>query len=822
MSPPDVSHVKKRRKRTRNTHANEGSDAPLNTDSFFVLSQDAANSSVSNVPAEQPVPRVARDPRESLSLDRTVKGFGFGLGTTNPLVGVNYISSDDEPAPSAEYLMRFAIDNPITDIDPRWFSGVPMSLYPENNQRERLWSEPVRVYSDGAGPSSSSRNQSLGRIHTNSELDNPIRENNGPSFSTRGPGSSNPDPSNNGKSVARLRIPIPHKKNDKQEDAQPVRREPVSVPPEPPAALSSSSNNRGAGPSNAPNIHVQNHLLNAAGLDVNAQLRAIEENDKRERAKLNAIKEYSFRAKYGNLSTLEIIKISKSGYIDFERISYGGSIEVWTYLSLDQKTGNMTLVLSSLLAGSYDEQSNNLQLSFLETSKQVIIPGLCTPVAFASGMINNGMHAHVVYQFPPRFLLKTILTRDIHGHTLNWNKRVFIICKMLRTCIMMNMNNENVRVLKWLCLDTVWIEENMETVYFTPACLVTGKQLRVLKAVEFITQMFSTDTVLSISDAHNFRFNHAASNSMPFHVQGLIRVLVMACYSEETAYETIGNCVDQLWTETLRHKDIDLTSRPEPNFFRSTFNCSICQDTIQSIHSSAISCESGHWVCKECLEDHVRLQNPHTGGSYGIQKETSRVKCVLPECKSAPYDEKALFRVAKESTISEYQKIARLHIEAETIADIEKQHGSISGATSSSSNSLSTVHRQEHEAKMHAKHIIDNICTLRSGCCESAFFDFDGCTLVKCQALKCKSIFCACCLEKINHSKSNPPTLHVPKCTVNSEKNQFISENKWRQIQVQRRKEKIVEYLDSITDKKVVATVVASIQKDIADIGIRL
>jgi hypothetical protein len=542
-------------------------------------------------------------------------------------------------------------------------------------------------------------------------------------------------------------------------------------------------------------------------------MKAMEDN---ERAILEATRRKDFSAKFGAMSTQEVLEYNKS-VIDIESIELRTNLECMSFISLEQSTGNMIYATKSVFSSQYLESDTKLQLSFLKTSRNVFIPGLCAPVSFAAGMLEQRFHGIVVYKFPPRYLLSSILKKDPLGHILNWDKRVAIICKMLYTCYMMHMNNSDVDALMWLRANNVWIDESMDNPLFTPPFLSSGNEENLFGASVFMMNMFSTNLFVIQDDAYSCKFNLGVATSMPMNIQQMVRFLIFLCAEKEPNYETIAKNVGQLASMKTTEMDIDLIFRPSFQFFERPLECVVCKDKIENVHSSCISCMFGHWICKDCLHQHVQMQNPHTGSTNRMQNDTARLKCVLPECASAPYNEKALFRVASEETIMAYQKAVRLHVEAETIAAMEKRVGKVS--SSSSSVGLADAHKKEQETKAHATWIIDNVCTLRSGCCGSAFFDYEACTIVKCESKRCKSYFCACCLRKLTDEEMNE---HPRVCEFNSKKSQFVSENTWKQAHIKLRKGMIESRIATISDKEVVAAVKNLIRKDLADLGISI
>ena len=118
------------------------------------------------------------------------------------------------------------------------------------------------------------------------------------------------------------------------------------------------------------------------------------------------------------------------------------------------------------------------------------------------------------------------------------------------------------------------------------------------------------------------------------------------------------------------------------------------------------------------------------------------------------------------------------------------------------------------DARRHRHHIAEEILTLRCPQCRAAFYDFDGCFALKCNACHCG--FCAWCFEDCGMD-AHAHVLRCPSATVRG-----TYHGTWEQFQAahrERRREALLSYLAGLAgDMR--TRVVQACARDLADLGL--
>ena len=115
--------------------------------------------------------------------------------------------------------------------------------------------------------------------------------------------------------------------------------------------------------------------------------------------------------------------------------------------------------------------------------------------------------------------------------------------------------------------------------------------------------------------------------------------------------------------------------------------------------------------------------------------------------------------------------------------------------------------------------IVENILTLHCprADCGQAFVDFEGCMAVQCARASCKAHYCA--IRGADGESSAGAHAHVMQCKFGI-RELFTNKVQLQRLQNRARTSKLRELLAPL-DRALVGTVLAGLQRDFADVGLR-
>lgn len=221
--------------------------------------------------------------------------------------------------------------------------------------------------------------------------------------------------------------------------------------------------------------------------------------------------------------------------------------------------------------------------------------------------------------------------------------------------------------------------------------------------------------------------------------------------------------------------------------------CIICYET----YSTCISCSNAHPMCNSCFAIQVKSQlDPHCLGTF-LENEC-KITCAY--CK-----EKLLDRVVIQNIDDIlYDQLTKYRYDV--IAHFTRQE----------CDAKLVLKETQNNIMKHKTFICDHILTLSCKRCHKAIFDFDGCFAITCS---CNAKICGWCLD-VFEEDAHPHVMQCP-CSLNKRSIHGTFEQ-FTLVHNNRRKMKVNQYLETITDAEERQQVIEQIQQELLDLGIHL
>mmetsp|Transcript_6517 Transcript_6517/g.13175 ORF Transcript_6517/g.13175 Transcript_6517/m.13175 type:complete len:939 (-) Transcript_6517:331-3147(-) len=185
--------------------------------------------------------------------------------------------------------------------------------------------------------------------------------------------------------------------------------------------------------------------------------------------------------------------------------------------------------------------------------------------------------------------------------------------------------------------------------------------------------------------------------------------------------------------------------------------CNICGDTTAL--SDGVQCNSGHFMCKSCLEGHVRSIS-QVGNDIRLREANGEIPCYDPQCKAPPIPSVDVLKLVSKEAFSNFMAAVKRSVEEDTVttmhSELERKR-KIMEEEIQRSGSLSA------RVDKHFQTITDDILTLKCPQGKHAFSEFTGCFALTCTRCRPKSTFCGWCLSDTGADAH----AHVAYCPMN-------------------------------------------------------
>mmetsp|Transcript_9264 Transcript_9264/g.32175 ORF Transcript_9264/g.32175 Transcript_9264/m.32175 type:complete len:599 (+) Transcript_9264:26-1822(+) len=247
--------------------------------------------------------------------------------------------------------------------------------------------------------------------------------------------------------------------------------------------------------------------------------------------------------------------------------------------------------------------------------------------------------------------------------------------------------------------------------------------------------------------------------------------------------------------------------------------CVVCFD--DGAHAARLECSDGHVVCSACAAPYVREASTAERAA-SLAEEGSGVRCPCAStamapasrCRAPPYSLKQLAAVLDERDFGALVKARDARVERQVAEQMRDTHeAQIRRLREESASGGSEQARGEAAAK----HLQEELLTLKCPRCRAAFVDYEGCNALVCS--RCKCGFCAFCLADCGHDAH----AHVALCpeghAVAGPEGPLYG--KFEQAQKRRRTRLARDYLDTLP-KGVRAAALLHAKKSLRQLGIRV
>jgi pyruvate/2-oxoglutarate dehydrogenase complex dihydrolipoamide acyltransferase (E2) component len=225
----------------------------------------------------------------------------------------------------------------------------------------------------------------------------------------------------------------------------------------------------------------------------------------------------------------------------------------------------------------------------------------------------------------------------------------------------------------------------------------------------------------------------------------------------------------------------------------------------------SITCKYGsHMMCLLCLELYVKEEAAFNQQRIAANK--GKLCCPGQSCANV-FEHHELAQHLSPASFAELLSAWQLCIEQTAVLAAEERAKEEAAAEASKSA----------VAKARS-HIIDDLLTLKCSRCHKAFEDFDGCFAVHCKDMRghgCRAHICAYCLEYSIYA--GEAHRHVRSCSHNTTKDRSLYSTRkgFTAAQKQRRTTLVQQYVKTLP-LELQLEVVASVQRELADLGIDL
>lgn len=210
--------------------------------------------------------------------------------------------------------------------------------------------------------------------------------------------------------------------------------------------------------------------------------------------------------------------------------------------------------------------------------------------------------------------------------------------------------------------------------------------------------------------------------------------------------------------------------------------------------SQGLECagQPSHFVCKECLDVHVRSSAEAPRYEHG-----GRVHCpAYPRyCNSCAFDDSQLASSLPPATFNLYLASRVAVLERRKAEELEHEMMERLAAETHRLTVLSESERKRHIAR---NHIVEEILTLKCPRCGQAFVDFEGCFALNCS--RCSCGFCAWCGAD---SGGKDAHAHVRQCSSRPRDADLLfgTAEQFRAAQDKRKRRLLSTYLDTLEDE---------------------
>ena len=234
-------------------------------------------------------------------------------------------------------------------------------------------------------------------------------------------------------------------------------------------------------------------------------------------------------------------------------------------------------------------------------------------------------------------------------------------------------------------------------------------------------------------------------------------------------------------------------SKLQPVLEHGKHPCCICYDDTDDVFCTS----NRHVLCTTCFVSHVNaeLERPEFDG---------KITCPLHrmnECDCKGFSVSFLAKTVPEDIFNEYDR-KRFACKEKTLIDQLKDDFE---KKLQFEQSQSVIEKER-------KYISENILTLTCPNCKQAYFDFDGCMVLRC--FNCKKDFCGKChfICKIGQAHA-----HVASCGATvQEKGYWKNSTQVKMFQNRLRKKALDKYLATKPNK---VEIMKSIKQDLIDLG---
>lgn len=236
--------------------------------------------------------------------------------------------------------------------------------------------------------------------------------------------------------------------------------------------------------------------------------------------------------------------------------------------------------------------------------------------------------------------------------------------------------------------------------------------------------------------------------------------------------------------------------------------CKICMDYFTD--EKGYSCSKKHFLCWDCLEQHVNQASSVDSVGKCIDNEGS---LLCPEC-SEPI---GLLNVAKDSAPQNiFHLLENLKSEIKIRKAVSKALQDQEERLKKEFDRIMSIQDQEERmAERLRLEIIEEILTLRCPRCKCAFIDYSGCAALTC--CKCSAGFCALCLQDCGSDAHQ----HVANCKENPSRDVWITEEIFNKHHSKRR-EVLIKYKIKNKDAKTKNLLCKKMDREFRDLGIKV
>lgn len=242
--------------------------------------------------------------------------------------------------------------------------------------------------------------------------------------------------------------------------------------------------------------------------------------------------------------------------------------------------------------------------------------------------------------------------------------------------------------------------------------------------------------------------------------------------------------------------------------FKNCEQCNICLE--YSTPEKGFACAKNHFMCWECLEEHVKHASAPDSVGKSINDKNGNLYCPYPDCN----EEITLLDVAKEPRI--FSLIEKMKTDFESKKAVDKALKEQEARLKREHDRLMAIaDEEERNAARIRLDIVENVLTLRCPRCKVAFLDYEGCAALTCS--NCRAGFCSMCLKDCGHDAH----AHVVHCPQNNTRSVYVREEVFKEHH-RLRQENIINKRLRELPAKTRGLLLNRINKELADLRINI